>query len=250
MPEDLHGDQLAIGYSPVTRQKTREPLNFFDAKGVNAAAGFSSNVLDLLDFAAWQFRLYESDEADILKPSTLKNMHNIHWMDTDFGTSWGLGFAVRKWLDNERWVGHGGYCPGYQSSLQLNPQKKMAYSVMINANGVNPTSYVKGMHELLSMTKGEEVPEDADHSEFRGFYTMDILGEFYLDQVGEHLVRMGIPTDDPAGSITKFKKVEDDVFRRVRDNGELGEYLNFERDADGEIVRVKSFSNYVFDKQD
>lgn len=51
MPEELHGSELAMGYSPMMRDGTRETVNYFNANGMMAAAGFTSNVLDLADFA-------------------------------------------------------------------------------------------------------------------------------------------------------------------------------------------------------
>ena len=56
-------------------------------------------------------------------------------------------------FDNETWVGHGGSCPGYKSELLINPDKKIAYSVMINSGGTSPSKYIKGIHEILSKVK-------------------------------------------------------------------------------------------------
>lgn len=138
MPEELWGSQLAVGYSYETMAGEQLKVPMFKPNGVAPAAGFSSTVEDLATFAAWQFRLYDAEEEEILHPSTIKNMHNIHWMDSDFGTSWGLGFSVYKGPDGKKWVGHGGHCPGYKSSFVMIPETKMAYAVMINSSNPNP----------------------------------------------------------------------------------------------------------------
>ena len=70
MPKSLHGSQLAIGYGPLSREGKRKEFNLFNANGVEAAAGFSSNVVDLGKFAAWQFRLRDSTITEILKPTS------------------------------------------------------------------------------------------------------------------------------------------------------------------------------------
>jgi CubicO group peptidase (beta-lactamase class C family) len=68
LPEEKYGKELAIGYSSEKRNRERDKVKFFQAKGIKAAAGFSSNVEDLGKFASWQFRLLDSTTTEILKP--------------------------------------------------------------------------------------------------------------------------------------------------------------------------------------
>jgi CubicO group peptidase (beta-lactamase class C family) len=87
LPEQLYGTELAIGYSAMTRSRNREKVNFFQANGITPAAGFSSNVQDLGKFASWQLRLRDTTVTEILKPSTIKYMQNVHWTDPDWKTT-------------------------------------------------------------------------------------------------------------------------------------------------------------------
>ncbi|MEX0290211.1 MAG: serine hydrolase domain-containing protein, partial [Flavobacteriaceae bacterium] len=165
MPKDLYGKQLAIGYGALTRQQQREKINFFEANGILPAAGFSSNVADLARFASWQFRLRDTTIAEVLKPSTLKYMQQVHWTNPNWKTTWGLGFVVYKGGNGNTWVGHGGYCPGYRSSLQLDLKSKLAFAVMINAGGTNPGKYVRGINAILTKIKpssGEQKTEEQE----------------------------------------------------------------------------------------
>jgi len=247
LPESLYGQQLSIGYSPLTREGKMEKMNTFQANGIKPAAGFSSNVLDLASFASWQFRLLDTSTVEILKPSTLKYMQNVHWTDPDWETTWGLGFAVYKGSDGTKWVGHGGYCPGYKTTLQLNPGSKLAYSVMINSSGANPTKYVSGMHAILKKVKGEwdDSPDSNKKilSEYVGIYSMN-YAELYVSTWEGNLVLLNLPSDSPAKSMTMYKHIEDDIFRRVREDGELGEALSFERDEAGSIYRFRKHQIY------
>lgn len=252
LPEDKYGEQLAIGYSALNRQGERNKVQLFQAEGIKAAAGYSSNVIDLGQFAAWQFRLRESDEAEILLPSTLKNMQNVHWTDPDFSTTWGLGFVVYKGSDGNKWVSHGGSCPGYRSVLQLNLKQEMAYSVMINAGGTNPGLYSRGIHGILGKVKATQKEESdgeeetaPDLSDYVGYYDSQPWGaEFYLGTWEGKLVSMRLPTDSPANSMSFLKHIEGDTFRSVRDDGELGEAVIFERNTDGEVMRLSRHNNY------
>jgi len=254
MPESLHGTQLAIGYSPLSRDGERQKLNFFQANGVRAAAGFSSNVEDLAKFAAWQFRLRDTVITEILKPSTLKNMHNVHWIDSDWKGTRGLGFGVYKDSYGDKWVGHGGYCPGYQTTLQLHLKNKLAYSVMINANGVNPNKYVKGMHAIIKKVKPrKDNPENVkqkDLTAYVGYYKMGVLGELYVSTWEGKLAILNLPSESPAESMVLYKHIEGDRFQRIRDDGKLGEILLFERNENKIIKGLIEFENYRFIKSE
>jgi CubicO group peptidase (beta-lactamase class C family) len=217
LPKTLYGNDLAIGYSALNRSLNREEVPLFDAKGIIPAAGYSSNVLDLGRFASWQFRLRDSKEKEILKPSTLKNMHNVHSTDPDFKLTWGLGFSVYKGSDGSKWVGHGGSCPGYESTLQLNLKTKMAYSVMINAGGTSPRKYTSAMHSI--MLKIETITKDnlkVNLEDYTGSYDdQPWASESYLGTWNGNLVSLSLSSDNPAKAMTFYKHIEGDTFKRI-----------------------------------
>ena len=95
MPESERGKRLASGYSALTRAGRRDPVAFFQGKGVAPAMAFASTAEDLARFASWQFRLLGGGGPEVLKTATLREMHRVHFVDPDFETMWGLGFQVR-----------------------------------------------------------------------------------------------------------------------------------------------------------
>lgn len=255
LPKDKYGEELAVGYGPLSRDGTREKLKLFDASGVQAAAGFSSNVEDLAKFGAWQLRLRDTSTNEILKPSTLKLMQRVHWIDPDWETTWGLGFAVSKGADGTTWVSHGGSCPGYRSVIMVNPESKRTYAVLINANGTNPGKYARGIHAILKKIKtktggdkdesNKGKNEKAKLQEYKGYYDRSPwLNEVYIGTWGEKLVVLALPTSSPTKAMSFYKHIKGDTFRRIRDDDELGETLEFERGNKGEITRYKSHGNY------
>ena len=250
MPKPLYGKQLAIGYGALTRQQQREKINYFEARGILAAAGFSSNVTDLAKFASWQFRLRDSTVAEILKPSTLKYMQQVHWTNPNWKTTWGLGFAVYKGGNGNTWVGHGGYCPGYRSSLQLDLKSKMAFVVMINAGGTNPGKYIRGINAILGKIKPSPSNETADKQQvnlkdYIGYYNnQPWWSEEFVGSWDGKLVFLALPSATPGEAITTYKHIEGDTFRRIRDDDELGETVVFERNDEGQVIQYKSHGNY------
>ncbi len=252
MPEDLHGNTLAIGYSQLLRNGTRQEVNLFDAKGVAPAAGFSSNVEDLSKFASWQFRLLDTTAVEILRPSTLKHMQNIHWTDSNWYNTRGLGFGIYKGPDGGKWVGHSGYCPGYQTVLNLHPKSKLAYVVMINANGVDPYKYVYGMHNILKKVKRKKGDsKDADFLDlnaYTGRYEMQAFKEVFITTWEGKLALVRFPSNNPARAMTLYKHIATDKFQRIRDNGELGEVLSFKRNENNVVYQMVLHDNYVYAK--
>ena len=247
LPRSLWGGKLATGYSALTRRGKRNPVAFFQARGIAPAAGFSSTVQDLARFASWQFRLLEKGGKEILRASTLREMHRVHWMDPDWKTTWGLGFSVYQ-VDGRTFVGHGGSCPGYRSALVIDPQKKWAYVVMINAGGVNPGKYATGIREILE--KAREAKKDdkepkVDSEVYSGVYSSQPWGSetVVVPWQGE-LALFSLPTNSPARGMTLLKFEKDDTFRRVRKNKELAERVIFERDKSGKVIRMLWNNNY------
>jgi CubicO group peptidase (beta-lactamase class C family) len=245
-PESLWGEKFATGYSALKRDGTRDMLPLFQAKGMTPAAGFSSTVEDLARFASWQFRLLEKGGEEILKASTLREMHRVHWVDPDWQTTWGLGFSVRE-VDGRTMVGHSGSCPGYRTVLNIDPRKKQAFIVMINAGGVSPNKYASGMRDVLKKAGDENKEEKAavDLEAYSGRYDAQPWGgeTAVLPWQGK-LVMFGLPSENPADGMTLLKHIEGDTFRRLRKDETLGEEVVFERDEEGNVVRMWRHSNY------
>jgi CubicO group peptidase (beta-lactamase class C family) len=245
MPESLWRGKLSTGYSALKRDGKRDQLALFQAKGIAAAAGFSSTVEDLARFASWQLRLLKNGGQEILGASTLREMQRVHWMDPDWETTWGLGFSVYK-VDGKTMFGHGGSCPGYRSTLMIDPTKKQAFIVMINAQGVSPNKYARGMREILKKAaKKEETKTDVDLEAYAGYYNAQPWGgETAVIPWQGKLAVFGLPSDNPAERLTLLKHIKGDDFRRLRDDETLGEEVIFERDKSGKVVRMWRNSNY------
>ncbi|NND32570.1 MAG: serine hydrolase [Saprospiraceae bacterium] len=245
MPESEWGGKLAIGYGSAKRDGQREQVALFDAKGITAAAGFSSTVEDLGKFASWQFRLMANGGTEILQASTLKYMQQVHWIDPDWKTSWGLGFAV--WEENGKSVmGHGGSCPGYRSTIMIDPAKKKAVIVMVNASGVNPSRYVNGIKEALAKCKtGEAEMQDVDLTAYTGFYNAQPWWseEVIIPWQGK-LASISLPNENPAKGMTLLEQVEADLFKRQRKDETLGEEIRFERNSEGKVIKYWQHNNF------
>ncbi|MGB2844162.1 MAG: serine hydrolase [Candidatus Aminicenantaceae bacterium] len=246
LPESLWGGKLSTGYTALKRDGTRNMLPLFQAKGIAAAAGFSSTVEDLARFASWQLRLLNKGGEEILKASTLREMQRVHWVNPDWQTTWGLGFSVRE-VDGRTMVGHGGSCPGYRSTLNIDTYKKQAFIVMINAQGVSPGKYATGMRDILKKVtnNAKEEKAEVDLEAYTGYYNAQPWwGETAVLPWQGKLAVFGLPSENPAKDLTLLKHIEGDTFRRLRKDETLGEEVVFERDETGKVIRMWQHSNY------
>ena len=245
---DLYGTRMAVGWGALKRDGTRDLVRPFDTKGIAAAAGYTSSVEDLGKFAIWQFRLLKSGTPEVLKASTLREMQRVHFTDPDWRVTWGLGFNVAR-RGERTYVGHGGDCPGYHSSLSLRPDSETAVTAMATGSE-NPGQFGAQVFALLDKRQGFGFKDPAPASdvpleEFAGRYTSQPWGnEFVILPWAGGLVSLDLPTNMPADELDFMKPKGGDVFRPVRaSGGEMGDEIRFVRDARGKVTGIMRFVN-------
>jgi CubicO group peptidase (beta-lactamase class C family) len=248
-PDKLRGEQLAVGYTGIDRQREREPVRPFFTRGITAAAGFTSTVKDLASFASWQFRLLEQGGQEVLAANTLREMHRVHWVDPDWETTWGIGFSVRR-VEDMTLVSHGGGCPGYITQFAMVPDKKLAAIVLTNAGdgpaGSIAVQALKTMVKALGAAKKPAEEDLPDYSRYEGnFENPPWGGETAVRQWGDQLAVIRMPADDLGKAITKLRHEEGDTFVRLTQDGEPREPWVFEIGDDGKVTRIQRHSIYL-----
>ena len=245
MPVEERGRRLATGYSPWSREGDRRPLPFFSVKGIGPAAGYASTAEDLARFASWQLRLLSAGGSEVLNANTLREMHRVHFVDPTWDATWGLGFSVWR-NDGKTFVGHGGSCPGYQTQLAIQPDEKVAVVAMSNAIDVNAGALARGEYEIMAPaikaalgdSSGSLKAMDPSLERFLGTYGSAWGGETEIIAWEGGLASVRLPTDNPVRGITKLKKMGDNVFKRVREDGGLAEAWTFDVGEDGRATRL------------
>ena len=262
LQDRFRGNRLASGYTARGRDGQRHLVPDYRVRGVSPAAGFISTVEDLARFASWQFRVLDGDDA-LLDRNTLREMHRVHWLEPDGETTYGLGFSVWQ-SDGDTFVGHGGSCPGYRSHLLLRPQDQVATAFAANGQGVDARQFAQTAYDILAPAlrqaarqrdgeapaagapagaEGGATAEQETLRRFTGTYERSFGGEIAVLLRDGELHVLPLPTDDPLEALTRLRHIEDGTFRRVRDNGALGEELVFEELPDGSM-RMWRNENY------
>ena len=248
---DRHrGGRLATGYTAPRRDGSRERVPPYEVRGIVPAAGFTSTVEDLGRFASWQFRVLAGEGDAVLDADTLREMQRVQWMDGDWKTSRGLAFNV--WRSGEQtFVGHAGYCPGYQSDLLIQPSSRLAAVFMTNTNGVQSRAFVQTAWDIVApaVRQALENPAGAKAHDpalerYTGRYDSWTAGETWVIPWDDGLALVDLPSSQPQTERVRLRPVGEHRFRRIRDDGALGEEIRFELDAGGTPVRVWRHSNY------
>jgi len=241
--------RLAVGYSEHRGGVERERLARFEAEGIAPAAGMVSSARDLARFASWQMRLLDTGGEEVLRAATLREMQRVHWVDPDWETTWGLGFAVFQ-LGDKTVVGHSGSCPGFYTTFRLVPRDRLAVIVLSNAIGTDVGLYAAKAIEIIApalseASKTTEPPaeRDPDFDRYVGTYDT-VWGRFAIVRWKDGLAVVDLDSRDPFDDLTTLEHVEGHTFRRVRsDDGSLGETWRFAVDDRGRVLSVTSHSN-------
>jgi len=247
---DPGNERLAVGYGRRMPDGTREIKPFTDSKGLTPAANLSSTVEDFAKFASWQIRLRENGGTEILRSGTLKEMQRVHWLQPDWQSGWGLGFAVWHTPDRDI-VGHGGHVGGYTTRFSLSPEEKVAVFVMTGADDGDPGGFADMIYKVLApaIVKAANPPKEAHPDpawrKYTGAYR-DSWGECRVLVYNGKLTMIYPEADDPTASMYTLVPVREHTFRIEGGGyGDHGELVVFEMNARGEVERIKFGENYI-----
>jgi len=249
---------LAVGYGRRVPGAPRDVEPFLDIEAERPAGSLASTVEDLARFASLQLRDGPAGGAQILKGSTLREMHRVQWLRPDWRSGWGLGFNVRRVGDQVR-IGHGGSLPGHLTRIEIAPADKLAVIVLTNANDGDPGRYVDQAFTLLTpaVAKATVAPKatsvvDSSWEKYVGTYTWKHSDIQILILNGE-LTMITPEADNPWESRWTLKPVGLHQFRVVpsagyQGSGPTGDLLTFEVDGQGRAKRVGTANFYWISK--
>lgn len=249
--------EIATPYTKRLSDGTREVMPFTDSKGLTPAANISSNVVDLSQYISLQFSNGEKEGIQILKGSTLREMHRVQWLHDSWTSGQGLGFRVWKQGDNTA-VGHGGWVAGNRTQISFIPKEKVGVIVMTNSDDGSPNFFASRILSqftpILSKAFDEEKPSPKFDPSWKKFVGTYIDPSYYETEIlifNNSLIMNGYsfpPEDNPASEIVVLYPEGKNTFRRSGENGN-GELVVFELDENGKVVRVKTGENYIFPKK-
>ena len=113
---------------------------------------------------------------------------------------------------------------------------------MINSSGTNPGKYIEGMYKILNSVSVSKKTPVNKYKEIEGVYiSQPWNSETYAQSWGDKLGFLFMPTLNP--ELELYERVEEDTFRRILKNDELGQELKILRDKNNNIVAFKTHQN-------
>ncbi len=243
---------LAIGYNRLMPDNTRATNPFIDARGMAAATGITSTVDDMAKFAAAQFRTGRRGGVNILSTGSLREMHRVRVLESNWTQGNAIGFAVRRERDKV-YVSHGGSYPGYQTQTMLYPAGKVAVIVLTNADDANPGAIAT----QLMNTVGEAVAKasapkpdaatkawDPSWARFAGLYR-GRGGDSQVVELDQRLVII-TPSAPNLDNPIRLEPIGNGQFRYTAPTGggPVGEIVRFVEEG-GRVVRMFTGDGYL-----
>ena len=251
---DKDKQKLVTGYGIRLPNLERKQMPYTESKGLTPAANMSSNVEDLAKFISLQFREKKVGGNQILRPSTLKEMQRVHWLQPSWSSGWGLGFSIRKYGERTL-VGHGGWVAGNRTQIYFCPNEKIGVIVMSNSEDGSPSMFARKIFDVIvpsiNKTKKSEAKKmqpDPLWQKYVGKYQDPTNWESLIMILNEKLVLYGFdypPEDNPENAIIKLTPEGEHTFRMTGENGN-GELLIFQMDQNGNVKQIKKGENYLY----
>jgi len=241
---------LAVGYGRRMPDGTRATNPFIDARGMAAATGITSTVEDMARFASAQFRKGPRGGAQILSTGSLREMHRVRVLESNWTQGNAIGFAVRK-AGDKVYVSHGGSYPGYQTNTTLWLDGKVAVIVLTNADDGNPAALATELMNTVgnAVVKASAKPPapvtwDPTWSRFAGLYR-GRGGDSRVVELNKKLVVIS-STSTNLDSPVQLEPIGDGKFRygAPAGGGPVGEIVRFVEE-NGRVTRMITGDSYV-----
>jgi len=250
---DAEHPSLAAAYGRRLPDGSREMSPFTDCQGITPAANMATTVEDLARFAMLQFRDGPAEGEQILRGSSLREMHRVHWLDPNWREGWGLGFRVSQ-NNNKTYVGHGGAVRGYRTHIKICPADKTAVIALTNADDGLPDVYVeKGFQwvapAILKVVKSvpEKSDPDPNWQQYVGKY-QSAWADSQVMVLNGDLVMINPSMQNPIFGLGKLIPVAEHTFLLECDDGSSnkGEHVIFDVDGEGTVQRIIVGQNYLY----
>jgi D-alanyl-D-alanine carboxypeptidase len=243
---------LTVPYGRRMPDGTREIIPFIDARGMAAATGVTSNVIDMAKFVEANFRRGPRGGSQIVSSGSWREMHRVRAVENNWMSGTGLGFDMRR-IGDKTYVGHGGGYLGNTTQTQIQLDDRIGVIVLTNTNDSN----VGDIARELIVTVGAAVAKasapksvaaawDPAWERFAGLYRGQ-WGDNQVVVLNKKLVLI-TPNGSNVDSPTALEPLGGGRFRVVAPTGggEAGEVVHFTEDA-GKPMRLYLGDGY-FDR--
>lgn len=242
---DVETAGLAKGYGRRMPDGSRQLMPWTDTRDLAAATGLTSTVEDMAKFVSLQFRKGPAGGSQILKSTTLREMHRVRFMQPTWTSGQGLGFAVNR-RDGKLYVGHGGSLAGYKTTTSFNIENKLGVIVLTNGDDARPDQFAERAFDIIgaAVIKAAKAPEkpkewDVSWSRYAGLYR-SLWGDTQVVEMNRELVLITPTSENPTEGMQKLVPQGNGVFKLEGPSGgaAVGELVTFQEQG-GKVVQMR-----------
>lgn len=245
-PDLLDGDPLAprvaTGYGSLAYADVRVPIDQVGTGAMAAATGFCSTAADLVTYV----QAHTDDR--LLGAHSRRQMQHAWWeVGGTPGDAYGMGMGVST-VGERRLVGHGGGWPGHITRTLLDPDARLAVSVLTNAIDGPALELATGAVRLVDLAASPSphalAPADAALAEDLVGRWATLWGVVDIALLGDRLLLLNPSLADPTTGLTELTVVDADTLLMAAGPGygSVGEHVRAERDAAGRITTLRTSS--------
>ena len=243
------GDRLVTGYS---RARLGVPRTAFpgllDTRALSPATGFYATAEDLSAYAA----AHCFGDERLLSEASKREMQHASWSVEQADEAYGLGFSVRK-LGEREMVGHGGGFPGQSTRTLFDPSERLVVVVFSNTSASDglaaplAETVVRIIDFALACSGGNDIEPNVPLERFTGRFVQP-QGVIDIVAFGGVLKALSPEADNPVDRVTDLEVIDSHTLRIANAGGygSPGETVQYERDADGRITRVRFGGGSVY----
>jgi D-alanyl-D-alanine carboxypeptidase len=237
---------LATGYLGPDDQHHYLPAPFAATNGFSASASMASSVNDLVKYA--RFHLSMQDNP-VLSSHSLREMHQVHWLDKDWKGGYGLGTFVLH-IGDWTITGHSGGYTGYLTQFTVCREHQFGVIVLTNSLNSNPIQFVERAYntvlpEVLNVTKPRTPEAKPEWQRWVGTYQSDWNDTEIVIRGGQLQMVSHRFLDSPPTILDPTELPHEFI---IRVPGNPGETVRFELDDAGNVKRVWVRNEYLLPK--
>ncbi|HTY73918.1 MAG TPA: serine hydrolase domain-containing protein [Actinomycetes bacterium] len=228
--------EYVTGYGTLATGPQRRPIDPVDTRAMAAATGFYSTAEDLCRY----LEAHCPGDERLVSDASKRLLQHAWWQVEGLPTSWyGLGFGVDQ-VGERRMVGHGGGFPGQITRSLLDPDDRLAVSVLTSAVDGPAEELAFGVVKLIDLAARQTGAPETDRSRFAGRFA-DLWGVTDVVCLDGALLMLDPTASDPTEGCFELA-VEDDVTLRITTGpgyGSVGEPLRYTFAPDGSVLSVR-----------
>ena len=249
--EPARAGEYATGYSSLLYADHRVPIEHVDTHALSAATGFYANAEDLTQY----FSTYYFGDQRLISDVSKRRMFHPVWTADDnrtSGSTYGLGVFIER-VNKRTLIGHSGGYPGHITNSLVDPDNRIAVSVLTNSLGSPVSPLVQTAYKLIDLASTPASDVDAkapragvDLHKFTGRFA-SLWSVFDVAVLGGKLYMLQPYDLDPAKNAIALSVIDGNTLRVDGGTGgnQYREPMVFTFDPSGKIASVRLSGLFV-----